>query len=220
MCYHCATNPSIHHCCCRITAVSSPLSHHGVTFTVMSSQFRRCHCDVTFIITLLRCRCRSRVVAVPSLSHCCGFVVAIMVSPSSSHCRGFVIAVMVSPSHLSQFCRRCCGVAFVLVAVLSSPSWCCLCRRIVMVSSSSRCCLHHCIVAVSSSQFHCRHCGVAFIIALLRYRCHSHIVAVTSLRRRGHGCGHGRIMVVVIMVMVVVALWLLLSLLRHCGRCC
>src|SRR6267142_1169876 len=132
MCYHCATNPSIHHRCCRIAAILSPLSHHGVTFTVTSSQFRHCHCNVAFIIALLQCRCHSRVVVVPSLSHCRGFVVAIMVSPSSSHCCGFVVAVVVSPLHLSQFRHCCCGVTFVSVAVLSSPSRCCLRCRIVM----------------------------------------------------------------------------------------
>src|SRR6267142_403490 len=148
MCYHCATNPSIHHHCRRIAAVSLPPSHHGVTFTVTSSRFRRCHCDVAFIVALLRCHCRSRIVAVPSLLHCRGFVVAVIVSPSSLHCRSFVIAVVVSPSHLSRFRCRCCGVAFVSVAVSSSPSWCCLCR---------------CIVTVSSSWFRRRHCGVPFV---------------------------------------------------------
>ena len=142
MCYHCATNPSIHHHCHHVAAVSLLLSHHGVTFTVTSLRFRRCHCDVAFIIALLQCHCRSRVIAVPSLSHYRGFVVAVMVSLSSSHCCGFVVAIMVSPSHLSWFRRRCCGVAFVSVAVSSSPSWCCLCRRIVTVLSLSRCCLH------------------------------------------------------------------------------
>src|SRR6267142_2347689 len=119
MCYHCATNPSIHHRCHHVAAVLSPLSHHGVTFTVTSSQFCRCHCNVAFIVALLRCRCRSRIVAVPSLSHCRGFVIAIMVSLLSSHCCGFVVAIVVSPSHLSRFCCRHCGVAFV-VALL----WC------------------------------------------------------------------------------------------------
>src|SRR6266850_2971821 len=113
MCYHCATNPSIHHHCRRITAISSPLSHHGVTFTVTSLRFRRCHCDVAFIVALLWCCCHSRVIAVPLLLHCRSFVIAIMVSPLSSHCRGFVVAVVVSPLHLSQFRRRCCGVAFI-----------------------------------------------------------------------------------------------------------
>src|SRR6267142_4327065 len=131
MCYHCATNPSIHHRCRHVATVSLPLSHHGVTFTVTSSQFRRCHCDVAFIVALLQCCCHSRVVAVPLLSHCRSFVVTVMVSPSSLHCRGFVVAVVVSPSHLSRFCHHCCSVAFMSVAVSSSPSWCCLHHRIV-----------------------------------------------------------------------------------------
>src|SRR6266850_5632958 len=168
MCYHCATNPSIHHHCCRVTAVSSLLSHHGVTF----------------IVALLQCRCRSHVVAVPSLSHCHGFVVAVMVSPSSSHCRGFVVAVVVSPSHLSWFHRRCCGVTFVSVTVSSLPSWCCLRRCIVTVLSSSQCCLHCRIVVVLSSRFHRRHCGVAFIIALSWCCCRSRVVAVPLLSHR------------------------------------
>jgi len=122
MCYHCATNPSIHHRCCCIAAVSSPLSHHGVTFTVTLLQFHCCHCDVAFIVALLRCRCHSRVVAVPSLSHCCGFVVPVTVSPLSSHCRSFVITVVVLPSRLSWFRHCCYSVAFTSVVVLSLPS--------------------------------------------------------------------------------------------------
>src|SRR6267142_5725996 len=184
MCYHCATNPSIHHRCCCIAAVSSPLSHHGVTFTVTLLQFHCCHCDVAFIVALLRCRCHSRVVAVPSLSHCCGFVVAVMVSLLSLHCRGFVVAVVVLPSHLSRFCRRCCGVAFMSVVVLSSPSRCCLHCRIVTASSGSQCCLHRHIVAVSSSQFRHRHCGVAFVVALLWCRRRSRIVVVPLVSHR------------------------------------
>src|SRR6266850_1537151 len=168
MCYHCATNPSIHHRCRRVAAVSSPLSHHGVTF----------------IITLSRCRCRSCVVVVPLLSHCRSFVVTVMVSPSSLHCRGFVVAVVVSPSHLSRFCHHCCSVAFMSVAVSSSPSWCCLHHRIVTVSSLSWCCLHRCIVTVSSSWFHRHHCGVAFVVALLRCRHRSRIVVVPLLSHR------------------------------------
>src|SRR6266850_1441390 len=145
MCYHCATNPSIHHRCRRIAAVSSLLSHHGVTFTVTSLWFHRCHCDVAFIVALLRCRCRSRVVAVPLLSHCRSFVVAVAVLPSSSHCHGFVIiAVLPSSSH-------CCGV---VVMVSSSPLWCRLrCRIVVVLSSQSRRCS---AFAVASLQFHCR----------------------------------------------------------------
>src|SRR6267142_2436735 len=150
MCYHCATNPSIHHCCHHVAAVSSPLSHHGVTFTVTSSRFCHCHCNVTFIVALLRCHCHSHVVVVPSLSHCCGFVVTIVVSPS----------------HLSRFHCRCYGVAIVSVAISSLLSQCCLRCCIVMVSSLSQCCLHCCIVAVLSSRFCCHHCGVAFVVAL------------------------------------------------------
>src|SRR6266850_6129882 len=124
MCYHCATNPSIHHHCRRIATVLSLLSHHGVTFTVTSSRFCRCHCDVAFIVALLQCHCRSCVVAVPSLSHCRGFVVAVMVSLSSSHCHGFVVTVVVSPLHLSRFRHCCCGVTFASVMVSSSLLWC------------------------------------------------------------------------------------------------
>src|SRR6266850_2178540 len=127
-----------------------------------------CHCDVAFIVALLWCRCHSRVVVVPSLSHCCGFVVA----------------VVVSPSHLSWFCRRCCGVAFVLVVVLSSPLQCCLHRRIVTVLLSSQYCLYRHIVAVSSSRFRRRHCGVAFVIALSWCRRRSRVVAVPLLSHR------------------------------------
>src|SRR6266850_1821726 len=88
MCYHCATNPSIHHCCCHVATVSSPLSHHGVTFTVMSSWFHLRHC-----------------------------IVAVLLLPSWCHlhiCHGFIVAVVVSPSCRSWF--RCCrrGVAFVV----------------------------------------------------------------------------------------------------------
>src|SRR6267142_324784 len=186
MCYHCATNPSIHHRCRRVATVSLPLSHYGVTFTVTSSWFRRCHCDVAFIIALLWCRCHSHIVAVPWLSHCCSFVVAVMVSPSSSHCRGFVVAVVVSPSHLLWFCCRCCGVAFMSVMVSLLPSRCCLRRCIVMVSLSSRCCLHCRIVAVSSSQFRRRHYGVAFVVSLSWCHHCSRVVAVPLL---SHRCG-------------------------------
>src|SRR6266850_2283069 len=101
MCYHCATNPSILHCCCHVAAVSSLLSHHGVTFTVTLSQFRHCHCDVAFIVALLRCRCCSCVVVVPSLSHCCGVVITVSSSPLWCHLCRHIVAVSSSQS------RRC-----------------------------------------------------------------------------------------------------------------
>src|SRR6266850_873701 len=95
MCYHCATNPSIHHHCRRVAAVSSPLSHHGVTFTVTSSQFRRCHCDVAFIVALLlRCCLHCCIVMVSSSWFChrhCG--VAFVIALSRCHCRSHVVAV-------------------------------------------------------------------------------------------------------------------------------
>src|SRR6267142_2219671 len=194
MCYHCATNPSIHHHCHHVAAVSLLLSHHGVTFTVTSLRFRRCHCDVTFIVALLRCHYCSHVIAVPSLSHCCGFVVAVMVSPLSLHCRGFVVTVVVSPSHLSWFCRRCCGVAFVSVVVSSSPLRCCLCRLIVAVLLSPLWCrlriCHGFVVAVVVSPscrlwFHRRRCGVAFVVALSRFCC-CRGGAFISARSPGH----------------------------------
>src|SRR6267142_1252472 len=94
MCYHCATNPSIHHCCRHIAAVLSPLSHHGVTFVVTLLRFCRRRCGVAF----------ASVTVLSSLLWCClrvgrGFVVAIAVLPSSSHCHCFVV-VVVLPSSL------------------------------------------------------------------------------------------------------------------------
>src|SRR6266850_2260669 len=186
MCYRCATNPSIHHRCCHVAAVSLLLSHHGVAFTVTLSWFCHCHCDVAFVVTSSWCHHCSHVVVVPLLSHRHRFIITVVVSPLSSHCRGFVVAVVVSPSRLSQFHRCHHGVAFVSVVVSSSLSQCHLRCRIVMVSSSSWCCLHHCIVTVSLSQFHRRHCSVAFVVTSLWCRCRSRVVAVPLL---SHRCG-------------------------------
>src|SRR6267142_1235366 len=219
MCYHCATNPSIHHHCCHITTVSSLLSHHGVTFTVTLSQFRHCHCDVAFIVTLLRCCCRSRVVAVPSLLHCRGFVVAVMVSPSSSHCRGFVIAVVVSPSHLSRFCCHHRGVAFVIAL-----SWFCCRRGVAFIVALSQCRRHGFVVAivVSPSSSHC--CSVVIAVALLRWLC-CHIIAVSLSPSPCHLHHH---IVTVFVAISSSLLWCRLhrcivtvsSLLLRCGHCC
>src|SRR6267142_2017449 len=121
MCYHCATNPSIHHhhCCC---------------------------CSVAFIITLLWfcCCCHGvafmSVMVLSSLSQCHLCV---------SH--GFIVAVAVSPSHQSQFCCCHHGVAFVvaslqchlchhIIAVLPSSLHCCGFIIIAVLPSSLHCC--------------------------------------------------------------------------------
>src|SRR6266850_1893400 len=120
MCYHCATNPSIHHRCHCVAAVSSPLSHHGVTFVITLSRFCHRRHSVTF----------ASVTVLSSLLWCClrvghGFVVAVAVLPLSSHCHGFVVVVVLPSS------SHCHGV---IVMVSLSPLWCHLHRRIVAVS--------------------------------------------------------------------------------------
>ena len=181
MCYHCATNPSIHHHCRCVAAISSLLSHHGVTFTVTSSWFRRCHCDVTFIVALSWCRCCSRIVAVSLLqSHCCG-AFAVALSWFCHRCHGvtFIIA-------LSRFC--CCrrGVTFASVMVSLLLLWCHLHVGhgfiiTIMVSPSHwswfHCHYHGVAFIVTLSRFHRRH-GVAFIVALSWCHCHGFIVAI------------------------------------------
>src|SRR6267142_429851 len=142
MCYRCATNPSIHHHCHCIATVSSLLSHCGVTFTVTLSRFRRCHCDVAFIVTLSQCRCRSRVVAVPLLSHCRsvalssprGVIVAVMslrgCGCGCGHGCIMVVVIMVvvvvmlwlSPS-LLRHCGYCCHGHGCVVVVVIVASW-------------------------------------------------------------------------------------------------
>src|SRR6266850_5682325 len=61
MCYHCATNPSIHHHCCHIAAVSSPLSHHGVAFmsvAVLSlPSWCHLHRHIVAVLSSPSCRC-------------------------------------------------------------------------------------------------------------------------------------------------------------------
>src|SRR6267142_1978765 len=192
------------------------------------------HCHVVTVSSLpLRCRLHRHIVAVSlSQSHCCGaFAVALSRFCHRRHGVTFIIA-------LSRFCRRRCGVAFMSVAVLSSPSRCCLHCRIVTASSGSQCCLHRHIVAVSSSQFRHRHCGVAFVVALLwcrrrsrivvvplvSHRC-SFIVTVAMLPSSSHCCGVCCHFIITIVVSpsslhchsVVVAV--LLSLLQCCFRC-
>src|SRR6267142_1944724 len=181
MCYHCATNPSIHHHHHHVAAVSSLLSHHGVAFTLVAvlslpSQCRLRRCIIT-VSSSQSHRCGAFAVALSQFCHRCysvAFVIAlspfrrrrhgvaftsVTVSSSPSQCHlhvgySFVIAIAVSPSHQSQFCQCCRGVAFTSVAVSSLPLWCRL-----------RCC----IVAVLSLQS--RRCG-AFAVASSQFRRH------------------------------------------------
>src|SRR6266850_6656108 len=148
MCYHCATNPSIHHHCHHIAAVSLPLSHHGVTFTsVMVSslpswcRLRRrivtvlllplCHCSAFTVTLSWFCRPHRSVAFVVTLSwfHHCHRGVAfafVMVLLLPLRCclrvgHSFVVAIAVLPSRQSRFCHCHHGVAFTSVAVLSLP---------------------------------------------------------------------------------------------------
>src|SRR6267142_3392241 len=112
MCYSCATNPSIHHHCRCIVAMSLLLSHHGVAFAVALLWFHcRCH-GVAFIVALSR-----------FCHHCRGVTfVSVMVSLLPSWCHlcighGFLIAVVVLPSHWSQFHRCHHGVAFIVTSI-------------------------------------------------------------------------------------------------------
>src|SRR6266850_3243530 len=124
MCYHCATNPSIHHrhhrhryiitmlsssssCCGHVVATVTLwwcLCHHGVAFTVASSWFH--HCDGIAVSPLLLvvvsslpswCHHCSCVIVVPLLSHHHSFII-VTVLPLLSHCRSVI--VMVSSSLL------------------------------------------------------------------------------------------------------------------------
>jgi len=110
MCYRCATNPSIHHHCRHIAAMSSPLSHHGVAFTLV-------------VVSSLPSWCRlcRRIVAVLSLPscHCGAFAVALLWFCRPRHSVTFVVA-------LSQFRHHRRGVAFAFVMVSSLLLQCCL----------------------------------------------------------------------------------------------
>src|SRR6267142_4098201 len=162
MCYHCATNPSIHHRRCHIMAMLLPLSHYGVTFAVALSQFYCCivavlslhHCS--FVIALLQfCRC---IIALLQFHHC--IVVVLLLH----HC-GFVIAIVVSPLHWSWFC--CChhGVTFVITS-----SWYCHHSHIIVVPLL----LHHCgfVVAVAMSPSSSHHHGVVITVSSSPSWCH------------------------------------------------
>src|SRR6266850_1921381 len=194
MCYHCATNPSIHHHHHHVAAVSSLLSHHGVAFTsvvvsslpswchlccrivaMLSSPSCRCH---AFAVTLLQFHCPCHSVAfIVALSRfrccCCGVAFAfVMVSLLPSWCclrigRGFVVAIAVLPSHWSQFCRCHRSVAFVVAS-----SRCHRHSHIVVVPSLLHCRSFVIAVTVSPSSLHCRHFVVAVMVSpscLLRF---------------------------------------------------
>src|SRR6266850_2055995 len=174
MCYHCATNPSIHHYRRCVAAMSSPLSHHGVAFAVASSQFCCCCRSVTFVLVAVsslpsRCRLRHRIVMVSSsqLCHCGAFAVAL----SPFHCRHCGVAFVIA---LSRFHHHHHGVTFASVMVSSSPSWCRL--RIghgfivtIMVLLSLSHCHGFIVVMVLPSSSHCR--GVIVTVSLSPLRC-------------------------------------------------
>ena len=122
MCHHCATNPSIHHHSYCITAVSLPLSHYGVTFTVTLSWLCYCRHGVAFASVM--------VLSLPSQCHlrCCIVVVSLL---QSHHCSAFAVALswFCRRRHgvtLLQFCHRHRGVAFMSVTVSLLPLQCCL----------------------------------------------------------------------------------------------
>src|SRR6267142_1770706 len=167
MCYRCATNPSIQHHCGHVTAMLSPLSHHGVTFmlVIVSSLPLRCH---------LCCR----IVAVLSLPLCCcgAFAVALSQFHRPHRSVTFVVAIVVSPSCLSRFHRCHCGVTFASVVVSSLQSR--RCGAFTVTLSWFRHC--HCSVAfiIALSPFCCCHRGVAFMsitVSSLPLQCCLHV---------------------------------------------
>ena len=116
-------------------------------------------------------------------------------SPSSSHCCGFIVAIVVSPSHLSQFRCRCHGVAFVLVVVSLLLSWCRLhvsCGFVVAIVVLPLL-SHRCSVVVASLQCCCR--SRVIVVPSLLHR-HSFIIAVAVSPLSSH-C-HGFVVVVVL----------------------
>jgi len=137
------------HLHCRVIAVlTSPSRCRGVTFAIVSSWCRLCHC----VILSLQGRLRHHITVVSSSPlHCHG--VAFTIAPSRCHLCHCVIMVPPSPScHL-------------VIAGSPSPSHR---HGVVFAIASSQCCLHHHTVTVSPSPL--RHCGVTFAIVLLRYR--------------------------------------------------
>src|SRR6266850_1810089 len=89
-----------HRCCSVAFIVALSRCHcHGfivaiVVLPLRWSQFHCCHCGVAFIVASSQCHHHSHIVVVPSLSHHCGFIIAITVSPSSLHLHGVVITIL------------------------------------------------------------------------------------------------------------------------------
>src|SRR6266850_161231 len=228
MCYCCATNPSIHHHCCRVLAMSLPLSHHGVAFTIALLQFHHhCH-SVAFIIALSQFRCCHHGVTFAS--------VAVLLSPLWCHLHHCIIAVSLSQLH------HCCAFAVALlqclccriIVVLSSPSQCHLRHHIIVVFvtillSPSQCHLHCHIVTVSPSSSHCR--GVTFIITLSWCLCCDVVIIVITSSSLSlcccccccccccHSCSHCSCHCIVPVIAIVSSLLLSSLLCRPCCCC-
>src|SRR6266850_178950 len=100
MCYHCATNPSILHCCCHVAAVSLLQLRRCGAFTVTLSRFCHRRHGVTFVIALLWFCRRHRGVAFTSVTVLSSLLCCL-------HCH--IVAVL-----SSRFRHRHCGVTFVV----------------------------------------------------------------------------------------------------------
>src|SRR6266850_243807 len=136
MCYHCATNPSIHHrhChCCIVALIAivllSSLSHHpcvalSLCRIIPVSRHRYCHIVVswlchrsrhiiTFVVTSSRCR---GVIFIIALSHCwCCHIVGVVTLSVLSHC-------------------QCCHIVSVVMSLVLSHCWCCHVVGVVTLS--------------------------------------------------------------------------------------
>src|SRR6266850_1969799 len=198
MCYHCATNPSIHHHCHHVMAMLLLLSHHGVAFMSVavlslpsvSPSLLHC-CGVIVTVVSLWCLCCHIVTVslLPSQCHLHHHIVAILSLPSWCRlhiCHSFVVTIVVSPSCWSPFHCCCRGVTFTSVTVLSLPLWCHLhvgCSfviAIVVLPSSS----HHCGVVVTVASLWFLFCHIVAVSLSPSWCClRRHIVTVSSLSR-------------------------------------
>src|SRR6267142_2966410 len=127
MCYHCATNPSIHHHHRHVAAMLSPLSHHGVAFTLVavSSLPSQCrlHHHIVAVLSSPSCRCSAFAVTL-SWFHHPHRSVAFVVALSQFHCHHHGVAfVFVTVSSLLSQCHLCVGRGFVVAVVVSPSHW-------------------------------------------------------------------------------------------------